>query len=127
MMTTPASDASDASAPDLLRRFEQDLLGASDPAAVLEGYRQLHPGLHETFRELADAIAMLQAGPFRRAFDGGDGRVDALVPDRFGPYRVVRSIGRGGMGGGPGPAAEEGRKGTSLNNDTSCVILIIIC
>ena len=99
-MTTPTSafDGSDASAAELLRHFEQDLIDASDPAAVLERYRALHPELHETFRELADAIAMLRAAPVRQAVNGGNGRTEAPGPARFGPYRVIRSIGRGGMG-----------------------------
>src|SRR5262249_51289716 len=96
--TSSAFDASDASALELLRRFEQELLEASDPAAVLERYRALHPGMYETFRELADAIAMLRANSFRQAADGGNGRAEAPGPARFGPYRVVRTIGRGGMG-----------------------------
>ena len=58
----------------------------------------LYPELAETFRELAEAIEMLQATPFRSAPTPRRAGPTTTSPSRFGPYRVVRSIGRGGMG-----------------------------
>ena len=96
MTQTPTG--SESSVPELLQRFEQELLQAPDPGAVLERYLSLHPELAEKLRELAEAIEMLQATPFGHAPQDGAARDEATAPTRFGPYRVVRSIGRGGMG-----------------------------
>ena len=52
----------------------------------------------ETLRKLAEAMAMLQATPLRHAGDAKAQQADVPLPERFGPYRVLRSIGRGGMG-----------------------------
>jgi serine/threonine protein kinase/WD40 repeat protein len=94
----PTSSAYDSSVAELLQRFEQEFLEAPDPGAILERYRVLHPELAPRFGELAEAIEMLQATPFRHAPETGAERTEATGPARFGPYRVVRSIGRGGMG-----------------------------
>jgi serine/threonine protein kinase len=94
----PTSTASDSSVPELLQRFEQDLLQAPDPAAVLDRYLELHPELAEPLRELAEAIEMLRATPFQPDRESSTARAGTASPTRFGPYRVLRSIGRGGMG-----------------------------
>jgi serine/threonine protein kinase/WD40 repeat protein len=95
---TPTPSTSDSSVPELLKCFEQELIEAPDPDALLERYRELYPELAETFRELAVAIEMLHATPFQHAPAPGSVRADGASPTRFGPYRVIRSIGRGGMG-----------------------------
>jgi len=93
-----ASSTPDSSVPELLQRFEQELLEALDPQVVLERYESLHPELAGTFRELAEAVQMLQETPVRPAPENGSAGGVSSSPRRFGPYRVIRSIGRGGMG-----------------------------
>src|SRR5262249_3469550 len=88
----------ESSVPELPRGFEQELLQASEPAAVLERYEALYPELAETFRELAEAIEMLHTAPFHHAAEAEAAQSEATSPTRFGPYRVVRAIARGGMG-----------------------------
>ena len=56
------------------------------------------PELAETFRKLAEAMAMLQATQLRQPCESSAWQDEAPHPERFGPYRVIRSIGRGGMG-----------------------------
>ncbi len=96
-MTQTSADSS-SSVPELFQHFEQELLQAADPHVVLERYLSLHPELAETLRELAEAVQMLQAAPFGQAPKDGAIRGESARPTRLGPYRVVRSIGRGGMG-----------------------------
>src|SRR5271165_6340450 len=95
---TQTSTDSNSSVPELLQQFEQELLEAADPRVVLDRYLSLHPELAEKLRELAEAVEMLQATPFRHPPVVGVTRSGVTDPARFGPYRVVRSIGRGGMG-----------------------------
>jgi serine/threonine protein kinase/WD40 repeat protein len=95
---TQNATTSGSSVPELFQRFEEELLEAADPGAVLERYQSLHPALAEAFRELAEAIEMLHATPFQHTPEPGAAREEAASRARFGPYRVVRSIGRGGMG-----------------------------
>jgi len=96
-MTQTTTD-SNSSLPALFQQFEQELLQAADPFVVLHRYLSLYPELGEKLRELAEAVQMLQAAPFRQAPQDGPTRGESACPLRFGPYRVVRSIGRGGMG-----------------------------
>ena len=44
---TPTSTTSDSSVPELFQRFEQELLEAPEPGAVLDRYQALHPELAE--------------------------------------------------------------------------------
>jgi serine/threonine protein kinase len=94
---TTAFKNSESSLPELLQRFEQELLEAHDRQVVLEKYESLHPEMVETLRELAEAVQMLQETPFRAAAKQTSSG-ESNKPKRFGPYRVVRAIGRGGMG-----------------------------
>ncbi len=96
-MTTTSSN-SHSSAAELLERFEQELLAAADPQIVLERFESLHPEMAGTFRELAEAVQMLQETPFRPEGEATSARGESTSPARFGPYRVIRAIGRGGMG-----------------------------
>jgi serine/threonine protein kinase len=93
-----SSSTSESSVPEVLQRFEQELLDASDQQAVLARYITLHPELAEKLREIAEAIELLEATPFHRAAEVSAPSTDSTTPARFGPYRVIRSIGRGGMG-----------------------------
>jgi eukaryotic-like serine/threonine-protein kinase len=95
---TQTSTDSNSSVPELFQHFEQELLQAADPRVVLERYLSLHPELAEKLRELAEAVQMLQAAPFPQAPKDGATGGESARPTRLGPYRVVRSIGRGGMG-----------------------------
>jgi serine/threonine protein kinase/WD40 repeat protein len=94
----PNSSISQSSVPEILQRFEQELLEAADARAVLARYLALHSDMAERLREIAEAIELLQATPFHRADDLCASLTDSSKPARFGPYRVIRSIGRGGMG-----------------------------
>ena len=92
------STDSNSSMPELFQHFEQELLQSADPQVVLERYLVLYPDLAERIRELAEAVQMLQAAPFGPVPNDGATRGESASPSRLGPYRVVRSIGRGGMG-----------------------------
>ncbi len=96
-MTQTSTDSS-SSVPELFQHFELELLQAADPHVVLERYLSLYPELAEKLRELAEAVQMLQAAPFPQTPKDGAIRGESARPTRLGPYRVVRSIGRGGMG-----------------------------
>jgi serine/threonine protein kinase/WD40 repeat protein len=94
------STPSDGSISGPLEQFEQRMNQAADPNAVLEEFQRQYPDLAETFGKLADAMAMLQPTSLP---DGASAWTQASQaktrpPDRFGPYKVIRSIGRGGMG-----------------------------
>jgi serine/threonine protein kinase/WD40 repeat protein len=95
---TQRSTESETSLPEPLAQFEQELLRASNREAVLERYTQLHPELGETLGRIAEAMAMLQAAPLRHDGEAQAAPLEATHPARFGPYKVVRSIGHGGMG-----------------------------
>jgi serine/threonine protein kinase len=95
---TAASSSSESPVPELIRRFEQELLQAPDPRAVLGRYLVLHPEQTEMLRELAEAVQMLRATQFRPAPETEPSWDQIANPRRFGPYLVIRSIGRGGMG-----------------------------
>jgi serine/threonine protein kinase/WD40 repeat protein len=92
------SSTSESSLPEILQRFEDELVEAPDPQPVLERYLALHPELAEKLREIAEAIELLQVTPIHHAPEVESGQAEPASPSRFGPYQVVRSIGRGGMG-----------------------------
>jgi hypothetical protein len=92
------STDSDSSLPEPLAQFEQELAQASDPGPVLERYRRRYPELAETLGKMAEAMAMLQETPLRQPGEAPASQAEAPRPERFGPYKVVRTIGRGGMG-----------------------------
>ncbi len=96
-MTTALSN-SDSSVPELLAHFEQELLAAADPHVVLARFQLLHPEMAETFRELAEAVHLLQQTPWRPVAEYASAPGESATPARFGPYRVIRAVGRGGMG-----------------------------
>ncbi len=96
-MTTALCN-SESSIPEPLQQFEQELLDAPDPKAVLAKYQSLYPELAESLRELAEAVQMLQETPSQPASEFASPGSDSNAPKRFGPYRVIRAIGRGGMG-----------------------------
>ncbi|HEV3344357.1 MAG TPA: protein kinase, partial [Pirellulales bacterium] len=57
-------------------------------------YARRHPDLANDIRDLFPSLAMMEeAGGF-----SATGATAASVPDRLGDYRIVREVGRGGMG-----------------------------
>ena len=92
------SSESESSFPEPLEQFEQDLLRASDPDGVLDDYRRRFPDLAGKLGKLADAMVMLRGTQLWGAGAVRGRQATLPLPERFGPYRVVRSIGHGGMG-----------------------------
>jgi tRNA A-37 threonylcarbamoyl transferase component Bud32 len=85
-MTAPA----DATEPDdgLLAEFLRQLESADDRAAVLRRWCETHPRLASELAGLASSDRLL-------AGLGDDGEPP---PERLGDFRIVRRVGRGGMG-----------------------------
>ena len=86
-MTVPA----DVTEPDdrLLAEFLRQIEAADDRAAVLSRWCQTHP-------RLAPELAALAASD--RLLAGLQDQREPPPPERLGDFRVVRRIGRGGMG-----------------------------
>ncbi len=65
-------------------------------------YAQRHPELAEEIRDLFPAIAAMEMASRKEEADRADTRrlreIDNRLLDRLGDYRIVRQIGRGGMG-----------------------------
>jgi serine/threonine protein kinase/WD40 repeat protein len=64
-------------------------------------YTQKHPELAEEIRDLFPALVVMEeAGPRQASPAGFSGKItaDGQTPRRLGEYRVLREIGRGGMG-----------------------------
>lgn len=68
----------------------------------LEEYARAYPHLADFIQELFPALELLEQlrSEHPPGSDSGAGRIeeDYLIPDRLGEYRIVREIGRGGMG-----------------------------
>ncbi|MCO6454555.1 MAG: protein kinase [Pirellulaceae bacterium] len=78
--------------------FVQRLRQGEQPA--ISEYAAAHPELADEIRELFPTLAMLeQFGPGESADDAGRReQAAASVPSQLGPYRILREVGRGGMG-----------------------------
>jgi serine/threonine protein kinase/WD40 repeat protein/tetratricopeptide (TPR) repeat protein len=62
---------------------------------ALTEYTQAHPDLADEIRDLFPALVLMEeAGPR----DGGRVTADGRPPQRLGEYRILREVGRGGMG-----------------------------
>jgi serine/threonine-protein kinase len=77
-------------ADDFLQRYRR----GERPA--LTEYAQRHPELAEQIRELFPALVMME--DVRPSADSATGPPRFEGPERLGEYRIVREIGRGGMG-----------------------------
>ncbi len=105
-----SSDSSSACTSDereleILGRCLDDLGGAADKAAVVADYCARYPDLADKIRDLAhvgqvlgDTTSWGDVPPGDEEQGGSATSDSAPHPSRFGPYRVLRSIGRGGMG-----------------------------
>ena len=90
---------------EILGRCLDDLGGADDKAAVVADYCARYPDLADKIRGLAhvgqvlgDTTSWGDVSPGARQHGSPATCDSAPHPARFGPYRVLRSIGRGGMG-----------------------------
>jgi serine/threonine protein kinase len=68
-----------------------------ETAAIAE-YEALHPRHAASIRELFSAAEMMERMAQRRQRERGPSVLPAKIADRLGDYRIVREIGRGGMG-----------------------------
>src|SRR6516162_5954372 len=90
------------SEPDVLGQLAEEFLARhrlGERPAPTE-YARRHPELAEQIRELFPALVMMEdvrPGPPTAAGAAAAPR-DAASPQRLGEYRLVREIGRGGMG-----------------------------
>ena len=95
--------SADASAPDPLEQAAESFLArlrAGERPALSE-YEAKHPELAADIRELFPALAMLEEG--RRCVDQPPAPdptrlTEGQVPPQLGEYRLLREVGRGGMG-----------------------------
>jgi tetratricopeptide (TPR) repeat protein len=91
--------SSSASSPDRLGRLADEFLARyrRGERPALTEYAARHPDLAQQIRELFPALLMMEEvrprPPFGAAASPGEG-----PPPRLGEYRIVREIGRGGMG-----------------------------
>lgn len=71
-------------------------------SATIEDYAERYPMWADSIRAVFPALEMMErlkptSGDRTGSFDGGSGG-DGVHPDRLGDYRIIREIGRGGMG-----------------------------
>src|SRR4051794_40309651 len=89
-MTTDDRDPVDV----LAEEFADRLRRGEHPSVA--DYAAAHPEHADQLRELLPAVAQMESlKKFRRTAAPDD---RATVPDRFGDFRIVRELGRGGMG-----------------------------
>ncbi len=89
----PQRDPIEALATD----FAERLRHGENPS--LDDYAAAHPGLADDIRELFPTITMMeQVANAKGDIVSGCLSLTAIPPDRLGDYRIIREIGRGGMG-----------------------------
>lgn len=83
---------------ELAEQFLQRYRAGERPA--LTEYTERYPALASEIRELFPALVMLEeAGPVGRSAERPPSRSALeVIPERIGDYRILREIGRGGMG-----------------------------
>ena len=83
-------------AEDFLKRYRR----GEHPSVT--DYVARHPELSDEIREVFPAFLAIEEAKFHSAALGADRQLstdaNGLVPDRLGDFRIVREIGRGGMG-----------------------------
>ena len=95
-MTAPATTADERDPVDVLAEEFVDRLRRGEHPSVSD-YAAAHPNHAAQLRELLPAVAQMEClKRFRRAT--GSGGDTPQLPDRFGDFRIVRELGRGGMG-----------------------------
>jgi len=95
MTTSDGHDFEDRDPVDVLAEEFADRLRRGEHPSVSD-YAAAHPAHAEQLRELLPAVAQMEyLKRFRRA---AGSREAEQLPDRFGDFRIVRELGRGGMG-----------------------------
>src|SRR4051794_9635229 len=92
------NDASRDPVEALADEFVQRLRGGDAPS--IDDYIQQYPHLSDEIRELFPTIASMERLKLSKERVRSDGRASlgGAAPVRLGDFRVVREIGRGGMG-----------------------------
>ena len=98
---TPAPDAEEPDLETLSERFVEDFRAGRRPS--VDEYAERFPEFAEEIRELFPALLLLEKGGAREALSSlsqGASRQGFAISglDRLKNYRIVREIGRGGMG-----------------------------
>ena len=80
----------------LLEEFAERLRGGQSP--LIAEYEAAYPQCAAEIRELFPAVQAMEHIALHRHQNSNSGVTAAEVPDRLGDFRIVREIGRGGMG-----------------------------
>src|SRR5215472_13788040 len=97
-----AAPSSNRNPVELLAEELRERLRRGEPIDIHE-YQQKYPELAAEIGELFPALEMMEKlkparGDVTGAYDGGSAPIAGNVPERIGDYRLLREVGRGGMG-----------------------------